>query len=116
VLMGVAYKNDVDDVRQAPSREIAPALVKKGADLLVHDPWVNDVNLAKVHQKTERDFAKALKGADAAVFLVAHSQFKKLKPADVPAKVIVDAAYLFDAREAAAAGKIYRRVGLGVRA
>lgn len=113
-LLGVAYKNDVDDVRQAPSRVIAPLLREKGAKLRVFDPWVNETNLAKVNPSWEKTLEGAVKGADAAVFLVAHSQFKKLKPADIPARVIIDACYLFDAADVRKAGKIYRRVGLGL--
>lgn len=107
-LVGVAYKANVDDVRQAPSRTIAEVLRQKGADLVITDPHVSDVNLRKVHDRIV-PLQEAL-SADAVVFLCAHDAYKKIKSADVKAHVVVDAAFLFKPGQFKG---VYKRVGLG---
>lgn len=107
-LLGVAYKANVDDVRQAPSRTIAEALRKKGAEFVISDPYVNETNLQKVHGRIA-SLEEAL-SCDAVVFLCAHDAYKKIRPADIKAKVVVDAAFLFKPSQFTG---IYKRVGLG---
>ena len=105
-LMGVAYKANVDDVRQAPSRVIAEELRTLGADLLVCDPYVNEANMRKVHDKPV-SIEEALK-SECLVFLVAHDEFKKIDLSKTKAKAVVDAAFLFNGFKG-----IYKRVGKG---
>lgn len=107
-VMGVAYKENVDDVRQAPSRVIVSELLKRGARVVVSDPYVNEVNMRKVHDKSV-GVSEAL-NADCVVFLVAHDEFRKIKPSDIKAKAIVDTSFLFDRKDFK--GKVYKRVGL----
>lgn len=107
-LVGVAYKANVDDVRQAPSRTIAEALREKGADVVITDPYVNESNMKKVHGQTV-SLNEAL-CSEAVVFLCAHDAYKNVKPADVKADVVVDAAFLFNPGEFKG---VYKRVGLG---
>ncbi len=40
LVLGVAYKRDVDDVRESPAIEIVGRLRARGADVRYHDPWV----------------------------------------------------------------------------
>lgn len=40
LLLGVAYKKDIDDPRESPSAEVLALLAKRGADLAYHDPFV----------------------------------------------------------------------------
>lgn len=40
LLLGVAYKNDIDDMRESPAIKIAELLMNKGADVIYHDPYV----------------------------------------------------------------------------
>ncbi|HIH19801.1 TPA: nucleotide sugar dehydrogenase, partial [Candidatus Micrarchaeota archaeon] len=107
-VMGVAYKENVDDVRQAPSRVIIPELVRRGAKVVATDPYVNEVNLRKVHDKIV-SIEDAL-DADCVLFLVSHDAFKKIAPRQIKANAIVDAAFLFNRKDFT--GKAYKRVGL----
>jgi UDP-N-acetyl-D-glucosamine dehydrogenase len=52
LILGVAYKKDVDDVRESPSLEIMELLQDKGATLLYHDPYI-----AKLHKMRKHDFS-----------------------------------------------------------
>ncbi len=107
-IAGVAYKENVDDVRQAASRTIVPELLKRGAVVEISDPYVNEVNMRKVHYNSV-SIEKALE-ADCIVFLVPHDEFKKIKPSQIKAKAIVDTAFLFDRKDFA--GRAYKRVGM----
>ena len=40
LILGVAYKKDVDDARESPALAIMDLLQKKGADILYHDPYI----------------------------------------------------------------------------
>jgi UDP-N-acetyl-D-glucosamine dehydrogenase len=39
----MAYKRDIDDVRESPSLDVMRLLVRKGADVMFHDPYVSEV-------------------------------------------------------------------------
>jgi len=72
--LGIAYKPDIDDLRESPSLEITEELIKEGYNVLVVEP-----NIEK-HEKFEiYNYDEAIKKADAIVILVPHRQFKKIK-------------------------------------
>jgi UDP-N-acetyl-D-glucosamine dehydrogenase len=45
LLLGVAYKRDIDDVRESPALGIAEQLLEKGAELSYHDPYIEEMRL-----------------------------------------------------------------------
>jgi UDP-N-acetyl-D-glucosamine dehydrogenase len=45
LMLGVAYKRDIDDVRESPALGIAEQLLDKGADLIYHDPFIAEMRL-----------------------------------------------------------------------
>ncbi len=53
LMMGVAYKKDVDDVRESPAMEIMEILQEKGAVLSYHDPYI-----ARLHKMRAYDFSQ----------------------------------------------------------
>jgi UDP-N-acetyl-D-glucosamine dehydrogenase len=52
LILGVAYKKDVDDVRESPALEIMEILQDKGAQLHYHDPYI-----PKLHKMRKHDFS-----------------------------------------------------------
>ena len=44
MIVGVAYKKDIDDMRESPALRIMELLSFKGANIFYHDPYVNEVN------------------------------------------------------------------------
>ncbi len=40
LLVGMAYKNDIDDLRESPSIELVRLLLEKGAEVSYHDPYI----------------------------------------------------------------------------
>jgi UDP-N-acetyl-D-glucosamine dehydrogenase len=49
LLLGVAYKKDIDDVRESPALSIIDRLRAKGADVRYHDPFVQEVHFDDAH-------------------------------------------------------------------
>jgi len=47
LLLGVAYKRDVDDVRESPALKVGDLLLKAGAELSFHDPYVPEVKIGE---------------------------------------------------------------------
>jgi UDP-N-acetyl-D-glucosamine dehydrogenase len=43
LFMGVAYKPDIDDARESPALLVMEQVVKKGANVLYHDPYIPEV-------------------------------------------------------------------------
>lgn len=72
--MGLAFKPDVDDLRESPALYIARRLKSDGFDILAVEPNI------ETHEEFEIvDYREALEQADMVVFLVAHKEFKGLK-------------------------------------
>jgi UDP-N-acetyl-D-glucosamine dehydrogenase len=49
LLIGVAYKKDIDDVRESPALSIIDRLRLKGCDVRYHDPFVADIRFDDAH-------------------------------------------------------------------
>ncbi|MEK6283090.1 MAG: nucleotide sugar dehydrogenase [Acidobacteriota bacterium] len=49
LLLGVAYKKDIDDVRESPALSIIDRLRAKGADVRYHDPFVSEIRFEDAH-------------------------------------------------------------------
>ncbi|MBL8980949.1 MAG: nucleotide sugar dehydrogenase, partial [Gemmatimonadetes bacterium] len=90
LLLGVAYKKDVDDMRESPSLEIHRLLADRGAVVEYHDPWVPRFREhGEVHEGVELT-ADRLRQSDAVVVVTDHSNVDYQFVAD-HAGLIVDA-------------------------
>lgn len=89
-MMGLAFKPNIDDLREAPAKYITTRVMQgcNNAELLIVEPNVKEHKVFKL-----TDYREAFKRADIVVYLVAHDQFKTL-PKD-PAKVILDFCGIF---------------------
>lgn len=81
--MGIAFKPDIDDLRESPSLSITRELIKKGMNILVAEPNIKNHKTLNL-----TDYREALKLADVIVFLVAHKEFRAaLIPEE---KIVID--------------------------
>jgi UDP-N-acetyl-D-glucosamine dehydrogenase len=97
LLLGVTYKRDIADQRESPARPIARKLLKRGATLSYHDPFVDN------WQVDGRDIPRAaspVAPADLTILLQAHSGYDL---ADIAAK----ARLLFDTRGKLSGESVY---------
>jgi UDP-N-acetyl-D-mannosaminuronic acid dehydrogenase len=72
--MGLAFKPDIDDLRESPALYITNRLKSEGIDILAVEPNIKSHKELKIV-----DYKDALESADIVVFLVAHKEFKNLK-------------------------------------
>ncbi len=72
--MGLAFKPDIDDLRESPAVHVVEALKAENLQLLIVEP-----NVQQSHEFELTDIASVIEKADLAVFLVAHKEFKGLK-------------------------------------
>ncbi len=73
--LGLAYKGNVDDLRESPAVEVVRLLRENGLDVRAHDPLARRAPFATV------PLDDALRGADCAVILTAHDAYRELDPA-----------------------------------
>jgi UDP-N-acetyl-D-glucosamine dehydrogenase len=89
LLLGVAYKADVDDTRESPSLEVLRQLLLRGGDVSYCDPWVSEFEL---DERTHRSVAwtpEAVETADCIVLLTPHREFLE-QPLWNRARLVVD--------------------------
>jgi UDP-N-acetyl-D-mannosaminuronic acid dehydrogenase len=88
-LMGLAFKPDIDDLRESPAKYIAQKVMQSEQDnFLVVEPNITEHSVFKL-----ANYLDAYEKADIIVFLVAHKEFKTLNYKED--KVILDFAGIF---------------------
>ena len=75
-MMGLAFKPDIDDLRESPAKCIVTDVMQSGnnIDIMVVEPNIKEHNVFKL-----TNYQVAYSQADIVVFLTAHQQFKQLK-------------------------------------
>jgi len=117
-ILGLAFKSNTDDMREAPSIPIVKGLVERGATVAAFDPVAR-------HQaepllpgiEFADDAYAAADGADALVIVTEWDEFRALDleriAASLKGKILVDLRNVYDRGEAEAAGLTYYGVGRG---
>ena len=93
LLLGVAYKRDIDDVRESPALDVLKLLAEDGASVSYHDPFVPELHEEGVDLESVELTDDALSGADAVVILTDHSGFDYDRVVN-KAVVLVDARHV----------------------
>ena len=78
LVLGVAYKPDVDDTRESPALFLLDLLQRHGARVAYHDPYVPTLGRFRKYTfdlRSTRLTAAALRAADAVLVLTDHSAF-----------------------------------------
>lgn len=95
LVLGVAYKPEIDDVRESPALDVIGLLRKKGALVEYHDPYIPHVHheYDDWHMDSVKDMMKSVKEADAVVVVTDHKVYDY--------KTIIESAkFVFDSRNA----------------
>ena len=89
LVLGVAYKRDIDDIRESPALDVIRLLEERGAEVVYHDPHVPSLR-EDGHERLSVPFSDAeLARADAVVIVTDHSSVDYQRVVDV-APVVVD--------------------------
>ena len=93
LVLGAAYKPDIDDLRESPALDIIGLLIEKKADVSYHDPYVPGFSHETWHLDSVPDLMRSVSESDLVVIVTDHSEYNF--------KEIVDNAKLiFDSRNA----------------
>ena len=95
LLLGMAYKPDIDDVRESPALDVYALLEAKGATVKFHDPYVSEIKFdSRIETSIDLDM-DALSKFDCVVITTNHSEY------DVQA-IVENAQLIVDTRNATA--------------
>ena len=117
-VLGLAFKPNTDDMREAPSIPIVKALVERGAEVSAYDPVARQ-QAEQVLSGVEfaDDAYAAADGADALVIVTEWDEFRALDlervAASLRGKILVDLRNVYDRADAEAAGLTYYGIGRG---
>jgi UDPglucose 6-dehydrogenase len=115
-VLGLAFKQNTDDVRMSPAIDLCHRLQKEGAILRVHDPKAMEKAKAVLSNATcVADMNAVAEGCDALVVATEWPEFKKLDleraRKDMTHPIMFDGRNLFDPKEMERLGFIYKSIG-----
>ena len=94
LVLGAAYKPDIDDIRESPALDVIGLLQKKGAKVEYHDPYIPHL---RTHDDVEMhsvgDVMQAVREADCVIIITNHTMY------DYQA-ILKEARFIFDSRNA----------------
>src|SRR6516162_8657788 len=117
-VLGLTFKPNTDDMREAPSLVILPALAKQGARVRAYDPHgMNEARKLMPQIETAADPYACVAGADAMVILTEWEEFRALDldrvKAALRAALIVDLRNIYKPHDMSEKGFTYISVGQG---
>lgn len=111
--LGLAYKPDVDDLRESPAVEVVHLLQKEGAQVKAWEPFKPNASLRGIDMSSSLE--ECLTGADAILLLVKHTEFVRFNPAEIaaktPARLAIDTVGVWKVDEWLKAGFQFHRLG-----
>ncbi len=94
LVLGAAYKPDIDDIRVSPALDVIGLLQNKGAQVEYHDPFIPSLRTHDdVVMHSVPDLMQAVRQADCVVIITNHSQYDY-------AAILKEARFIFDSRNA----------------
>jgi len=107
MLLGMAYKRDIDDLRESPALKVARLLAERGAMLSYHDPYIPEINSAGLELRDVPLSPETLAAQDLVIITTAHT--------NVDYKMIVaHASLILDTRNATKGMESSKIARLGV--
>jgi UDP-N-acetyl-D-glucosamine dehydrogenase len=89
LVLGVAYKPDIDDLRESPALDVIGLLEQSGAEVSFHDPYIPSIKEEEFELQSVPDLMSAVKAADCVVIITNHSDYVYAEILET-AKCIVD--------------------------
>jgi UDPglucose 6-dehydrogenase len=117
-VLGLAFKQNTDDVRMSPALDLCQRLHKEGARLRVHDPQAMEKARPILPDATYvADMDEVAEGCDALIIATEWPQFKNLDleraRKNLAHPIIFDGRNLFDVEEMERLGFLYKSIGRG---
>ncbi len=93
LVLGAAYKPDIDDLRESPALDVIGLIKSKGAEVLYHDPYIPHLKHDGWELDSVPDLMKAVREADCVCIVTNHKVY------DYPA-ILAEASLIVDTRNA----------------
>ena len=115
-VLGLSFKPNTDDMREAPSITVINALQKKGAHVKAYDPAaVPRAKRVLPDVRMQRDAYAVARGADALIVVTEWNEFRQLDMVKIKKlmkrPVLIDGRNIYEPEEMKALGFVYRGVG-----
>jgi UDP-N-acetyl-D-glucosamine dehydrogenase len=75
LVLGIAYKPDIDDLRESPALDVIHLLNEKGADVTYHDPFIPHLDHENLRMDSVTDLMNAVAEADCVAIITNHSDY-----------------------------------------
>ncbi len=75
LVLGAAYKPDIDDLRESPALDVIALLREKKADVSYHDPYIPHLDHDDWSMDSVKDYLKAAKAADVVLIVTNHKAY-----------------------------------------
>lgn len=108
-VLGIAYKGNVDDVRETPSKKLIELLIKNEYKVVAHDPIVKKevIETFNVDSVSYEDSLKS----DCIIIMTDHDMYKELKPEQVKDKLVISTKPILDSYKFREAGINFQAIG-----
>ncbi len=112
-VLGLAYKPDVDDLRESPATEVVRLLQSEGAKITAWEPFKPDANLKYIEMGSSLE--NTINNSDGILLLVKHTEFISLQPEAIAkltkSRIVVDTVNAWNTEEWQEAGFQFHRLG-----
>ena len=75
LVLGVAYKADIDDLRESPALDVINLLMEKGAQVDYHDPYIPHIDEDGLNLSSVEDLFSSIRQADCVVIITNHKVY-----------------------------------------
>ena len=75
LVIGAAYKPDIDDIRESPALDIIGLLLQKGAQVSYHDPYIQQIDHEDWVMESVPDLVESARSTDCAVIVTNHTSY-----------------------------------------
>lgn len=114
-LLGLAYKENIEDARRSPAIEVAHILMRRASHLVAHDPFVDMKHTPVKGMPAAETLDEALTDADAIFIATAHQDYREQLTAETLQKYgiryVLDGRNCLDDKAIKSAGIVYKGIG-----
>lgn len=75
LVLGAAYKPDIDDIRESPALDVIGLLENKGAEVMYHDPYISHISDRGIEMDSVDPLMPAVEKADCVAIITDHSDY-----------------------------------------
>ncbi|WP_461435947.1 nucleotide sugar dehydrogenase [Methanosphaera sp.] len=108
-VLGIAYKGNVDDVRETPSKKLIELLIKNGYRVVANDPIVKK-EVIETFNLDSVSYEDSLK-SDCIIIMTDHDMYKELKPEQVKDKLVISTKPILDSDKFRESGINFQAIG-----